>query len=128
MRTRGTLAALALPLALAVSACGDDATTASDPAGSSTPTSSSSSTASSDLPTPQCEVVWVEGATLPGSFQGCYEGTKRIKPDGRYCEFGKPLFTYDERFFAVRNGTVHLATKPFAQDAKYQDTLRKCSG
>ncbi len=127
MRTRGLLAALALPLALAT-ACGDDSgTTAED----STPTTSSSSptaSASAKEPDPQCTDVWRAGETLPRSYDGCYENDKRVKPNGRYCEFGKPLLTYDERFYAVRGGRIAEASKPFAQDAGYQDVLAKCGG
>lgn len=125
MRTRGFLAALALPLALAT-ACGDDSSTVSDPS----PTTSSSAAASQDatVKQPQCDDVWVAGKALPGGYQGCYEGTERVKASGRYCEFGKPLFTYDERFYAVRAGRIAEAKKPFAEDAGYQDVLAKCSG
>lgn len=124
MRTRGFLVALALPLALAT-ACGEDSTTVSDSTPTTTAPTSSSSAAS---PQPQCAAVWVAGKTLPRSYQDCYEGSQRVKASGRYCEFGKPLITYDERFYAVPHGRIIEAKKPFAQDARYQDTLAKCSG
>ncbi|MGZ4455389.1 MAG: hypothetical protein ACXVGM_17460 [Oryzihumus sp.] len=132
MRTRRHLGAialtLALPLGAVLTACGDDSSTptAADP--NPTGASTSAASPSPSVPGPQCSDVWVAGKQLPGGFQGCYEGAKRVKPDGRYCEFGKSLYTYDHRYFAVRNGTIMLASKGFAHDAKYQDTLRKCSG
>ena len=118
------LVALALPLAL-VTACGDDSNTATD---TSPTTPGATSTSNRPDPSPQCDTVWVAGKSLQGGYQGCYEGTKLVKASGRYCEFGKPLFTYDERFYAVPRGRIIEATKPFAQDARYQDTLAKCSG
>ncbi len=42
--------------------------------------------------------MWVDGAKLPGGYQDCYDGDVRVKADGRYCEFGKPLITYDDSF------------------------------
>lgn len=116
--------ALALPLAL-VTACGNDSTTATDKSPTKAP---ASSTSSRPDPSPQCDSVWKAGATLPGGYQGCYEGTKQVKASGRYCEFGKPLITYDERFYAVSHGRIIEAKQSFAKDARYQDTLAKCSG
>ena len=115
--------ALALPLAL-VTACGNNSDTATDPA----PTSAAPSSPSSPDPSPQCDTLWVAGESLPGGYQGCYEGAKLVKANGRYCEFGKPLITYDERFYAVSHGRIIEAKQPFAKDARYQDTLAKCSG
>ena len=116
--------ALALPLALAT-ACGNDSDTATD----TSPTTAAPSSASSRPdPSPQCDTVWVAGESLPGGYQGCYEGTKLVKASGRYCEFGKPLITYDERFYAVTHGRIIEANQSFAKDARYQDTLAKCSG
>ena len=116
--------ALALPLALAT-ACGSDSDTATD----KSPTSAAPTSASGRPdPSPQCDTVWVAGESLPGGYQGCYEGTKLVKASGRYCEFGKPLMTYDERFYAVSHGRIIEAKQSFAKDARYQDTLAKCSG
>ena len=125
MRTRRLLVALVLPMALA-SACGsEEPTTAKDPAA---PTSSGPSATPAKTGEPQCSEVWQSEARLPGGYQGCYERSRLVKPSGRYCEFGKPLFTYADRFYAVRAGTIKEAHKPFAHDAGYQDTLAKCSG
>ncbi len=125
MRTRLLLAALALPLALAT-ACGDDS---SDTAADVAPTTPAASTSAGDTArSPQCTDIWQDGAKLPGGYDGCYESAKRVKPDGRYCEFGKPLVTYDQTFYAVPGGTIREAQQPFVDDPGYQDVLRKCSG
>ncbi|MGZ8745221.1 MAG: hypothetical protein ACXWXO_20080 [Nocardioides sp.] len=128
MRTRGFLAAIVLPLALG--ACGgDDSTdTADDPAPTTSAASSPSESPSDRPKSPQCVDLWIAGAQLPRVYDGCFEDTERVKPGGRYCEFGKPLVTYDDRFYAVRGGRIAEASKPFAQDADYQDVLAKCSG
>ena len=47
-----------------------------------------------------------EGAKLPGGYQDCYDGDHRVKADGRYCEFGKPLITYENSFWAVPGGAI----------------------
>lgn len=153
MRTRRLLAALALPLAL-VAACGDEgATTADDPASGSSSSSpaasesapeSASAPASGDAsasasptsasasptapPLPACEQVWQAGAKLPGGYAGCLEGDQEVAADGRYCEFGKPLVTYADRFYAVPGGTIAEGTSPLRSDPGYRKVLRTCSG
>lgn len=136
MRTRGLLAALALPLLLVGACGGDGGVSAADPA----PTTSSAaaeegsaeegsaSASPDDVTGPQCSEVWVAGAQLPGGYRGCYDDTERVRAGGRYCEFGKPLLTYADRFYAVRGGRIAEAAKPFASDPGYQDVLAKCSG
>lgn len=131
------MAALALPLVL-VTACGDDTgPTATEPTSTTdatqTPTDGTSTSPSNEVSTPaddtspKCDDVWIEGERLPGGYQGCYEGAKLVKADGRYCEFGKPLFTYDLTYYAVRKGIIAKAEKSFAQDPGYQDALAKCT-
>lgn len=118
------LVTLVLPMALATACGADEPTTASDPAVSTSSTPSETPAAQE----PQCSDVWQPEAKLPGGYEGCYEESRLVKANGRYCEFGKPLFTYADRFYAVPAGTIKVAQKPFAQDAGYQDTLAKCSG
>ena len=72
--------------------------------------------------------MWVDGAKLPGGYQDCYDGDKRVKADGRYCEFGKPLVTYDSQFWAVPGGIIYKVEGKLLDDAKYVDSLHKCSG
>ena len=77
---------------------------------------------------PQCGDIWQAGETLPSAYKRCFEGDTAVKASSRYCEFGKPLITYDDRFYAVRDGRIAEATEPFADDDGYQDVLAKCSG
>ena len=128
--------ALAL-VVVALAGCGGDDPdgTATDPAGATSSATASPTESASEAPVesekpkePQCADVWVEGAKLPGNYQDCYEGDQRVKADGRYCEFGKPLITYDSSFWAVPGGIVHEVDGELLDDAKYRDSLHKCSG
>jgi hypothetical protein len=135
------MVALLFPLAL-LSACGDDSasSTATDPAdsdsSSATATESASETATpsdSATPTPepkepQCDDVWQEGNKLPGGYDGCYDGDRRVKPNGRYCEIGKPLITYKSNWYATPGGPINHTDGPLAQDAGYQSAVRACGG
>ncbi len=128
MSTRGFIVALIAPLAL-VTACGDDVgNLAQEPAPSTPPVSSIEPSGLLEELDPQCITIWQAGETLPGSYQGCFEDDVKVRADGRYCEFGKKLYTYADRFYAVRQGRIAEASEPFAQDAGYQDALSKCSG
>lgn len=132
------LGALALVVAVTLLAgcSGDDPdSTATDPAGETSSATASpmesatSEPAESEKPKePQCADVWVDGAKLPGGYQDCYDGDQRVKADGRYCEFGKPLITYESSFWAVPGGIIHEVEGKLLDDAKYVDSLHKCSG
>ena len=126
---------LALGTLLAGCSGDDPDSTATDPAGetssaTASPTESATSepTESEEPKEPQCADVWVDGAKLPGGYQDCYEGDQRVKADGRYCEFGKPLITYDNSFWAVPGGIIHEVEGKLLDDAGYRDSLHKCSG
>lgn len=131
------LVALLFPLAL-LSACGDDSasSTATDPGGSESTSASATETASASesvTPTsepkePQCDDVWQEGNKLPGGYDGCYDGDRRVKPDGRYCEIGKPLFTYKDNWYATPGGPINHTDGPLAKDADYQSAVKACGG
>lgn len=131
-QTVSLLAALLLPVALLAGCGGDDGdAAATDPApapSSSTATPTESPSASE---TPQgrlCDEVWVAGAKLPGGYQSCYLDDKRVKANGRYCEFGKSLITYDGRFWAVPGGPIHEVPGKLLDDTNYRDALASCSG
>jgi hypothetical protein len=143
MKARGTLVVLAgaaLPLVLLSGCGGDSSSTVTDPAGSDptmstsdTATSSQSSMTESASPTakpksPQCGDIWVEGKKLPWSYDGCYDADRRVKPDGRYCEIGKPLITYRNNWYATPGGPVNHTKVPLNQDPDYQQAVRACGG
>lgn len=130
-RTAALLAPLVLTGALLAGCGGDEGSTATDP---SAPTGSGASASGSSTPSapaadgPDCAEVWVAGEQLPGGYQECWSDGQRVKADGRYCEFGKPLITYDDRFWAVPGGRIGEAEGGLLQDAAYKDALRKCGG
>ena len=133
-RSAGVLVALAFVLVTLAGCGGDDGDTVSDPgddpaAASETATATESPSEKPEKPKgPQCTDVWVEAAKLPGAYQDCYDGDRRVKADGRYCEFGKTLVTYDNRFWAVPGGPIHEVPGKLLDDAHYRDALAKCSG
>lgn len=131
---------------LVLGGCGDD--TASDPSASEGSDSPSASVETSEpaeptpsaspiVPTetaeplpdwPACADVWVEDARLPGDYQGCLEGETAVKAKNRYCEFGKKLVTYADRYWAVRGGKVNDAKGPLKDSKDYRDDLASCQG
>ncbi len=72
--------------------------------------------------------MWQEGNKLPGGYDGCYDGDRRVKPDGRYCEIGKPLFTYKDNWYATPGGPINHTDGPLAKDADYQSAVKACGG
>ncbi|GAB3257369.1 hypothetical protein [Nocardioides dilutus] len=142
-------AAGSLAAVLLLGSCGDDSAT--DPSaadGSDTSQSSSASVTTSEPaePTPSespieptetteplpdwpaCTEVWVEDARLPGDYKGCLEGATAVKAKNRYCEFGRKLVTYADRFWAVRGGKVNDAKGPLKDSEDYRNDLASCQG
>lgn len=145
-RTAALTATLAFSLG-GLAGCGSEESAAQDPAGttsaspapgsgesgSATPTPSPSPTPSPTprppAPTlPACSEVWVAGATVPGRYQGCLEGQETVPADGRYCEFGKALFTYGRDLWAVAGGPVNVTERPLLRDPGYRRALEQCGG
>ena len=77
---------------------------------------------------PACADIWVEGAKLPGDYQGCLEEQTPVKAKNQYCEFGKKLVTYGDQFWAVRGGVVNDAKGPLKDSQDYRDDLASCKG
>jgi hypothetical protein len=143
------LVAASLASVLLLGGCGDD--TASDPSasdgsgGSDTP-SASVETSEPAEPTPSaspieppesaeplpdwpaCDDVWVKDKTLPGTYKGCLQGEFAIKALQEYCEFGKKLVIYNDRFWAVRGGKINDADGPLKDSQDYLDDLASCQG
>jgi len=145
-RNRAAAAATLLTVLVALAGCGseDSTSTASDPTGSSaspdvsgaapttspSPASEPATTGASDMPValPACADVWVAGGTVPRGYEGCLDGNETVAADGRYCEFGKPLLTFQRSFYAVPGGPVQTIDQPMLKDPRYRDALRKCGG
>jgi hypothetical protein len=139
------VSAVVLSLVL-LSGCGDDGDgegTATDPGASDTPSAETSAPAeptpsesvvtptetAEPLPDwPACGEVWVAGARLPGDYKGCLDGDTPVKAKNQYCEFGKKLVTYGDRFWAVRGGRVNDAGGPLKDSPDYADDLDSCRG
>jgi hypothetical protein len=135
-----------VPGALLLGACGDD--DAADPAAADSSNSPSASVETSEpgepapsaspiepsetaepLPDwPACDDVWVKDKRLPGAYKGCLEGDFAIKALQEYCEFGKKLIIYNDRFWAVRGGKVNDANGPLKDSKDYRDDLASCQG
>jgi hypothetical protein len=132
MRTRGLLAGLVVPLLL-LAACAEEtsqsASSGSSSSSSSPAASDAASTSASATPRPEgpaCRAVWRNGATLPGGYSGCVAGDKAVRPSDRYCEFGRKLVIFQDRFYAVRTGTIHRTDGPLAQDPGYRSAMASC--
>lgn len=132
-RTAALIAPLVLCAGLLVGCGGDDGDQVATDPGTTTSASPSASDPPSGSPSaggqgPDCATTWVAGGTLPRGYQECDRDGERVKADGRYCEFGKPLITYDDRFWAVPGGRIGESEGRLLDDAAYKDALRKCSG
>jgi len=138
MLARAGLVAVLLPFAL-LSACGDDSgSAAADPPATDvtstttseapTPSQTESATPSEEPKQPQCADIWVEGKKLPWGYEGCYDGDRRVKPNGRYCEIGKPLITYRDNWYATPGGPVNKTEGPLEKDPDYQSAIKACGG
>jgi hypothetical protein len=138
MTARGTLAALLLPLALLVVACGDDSeSAATDPAGSEstmstdTPTATEPTAEETDTPPPlpdwpACGDVWVADAKLPLGYHGCLDGDQAVKADNLSCSSGQRIVRYEDQFFAVAGGTIYQVAGPLDKDKQYLKMVRVC--
>jgi hypothetical protein len=146
-RWRAWVVGAVLPGALLLGACGDD-DTAADPAATDQSDSPSASVATSEpsepspsdspiepddsaepLPDwPACDDVWVKDKTLPGAYKGCLQGDIAVKALQEYCEFGKKLVLYNDRFWAVRGGKVNDADGPLKDSKDFRDDLASCQG
>jgi hypothetical protein len=135
-----------VPGALFLGGCGDD--TAADPAAADSSDSPSASVETSEPPEPSpsasaiepsetaevlpdwpaCAEVWVVDARLAADYQGCLEGKTPVKAKNQYCEFGKKLVTYGDRYWAVRGGKVNDANGPLEDSQDYRDDLASCKG
>jgi hypothetical protein len=146
------LAAGSLASVLLLGACGDDSASdpsSSDDSGSSDSTASASGAVETSAPAepspsaspieptettqglpdwPACEEVWVKDKTLPGRYKGCLQGTIAVKALQEYCEFGKKMVLYNDRFWAVRGGKVNDADGPLKDSEDFRADLASCQG
>jgi hypothetical protein len=88
----------ALGLAL-LAACGEE-----EPSATSTGDSSASPTAAGE---PACTEIWVDGATLPDPYKGCYDEAGFVKAERLPCSSGQVVVTYADRSYAVPGNRVN---------------------
>ncbi len=121
----GSLPALALGLALALSACGsstgDDAQTAAESTGATETSSSAPAQAE-----PACAAVWASGQDLPEDYSGCSEEGTWVKADAQRCASGQVLVTFGDRFYAAKGQQVNDAGSPLSENPQYQRAVKSC--
>ncbi|MCW2767100.1 MAG: hypothetical protein JWO11_3059 [Nocardioides sp.] len=138
MKSLRVVTPLLLSPLLLLTGCGGDESTRATPStagptasstadsASPSPSASSSATTSPGNDLPDCAKVWVADNTLPRHYTGCSSNGEVVKADRRYCEFGKPLITFDDRFYAVPEGPVNASKGPLDKDPGYRSALASC--
>ena len=128
-------AALGVALAGGLAGCGDGSSdSASDPTGTSTGTPSGT-----DAPTdsdgsteaapdgPACADVWTDGGSLPGSYRGCVDQDgELVEPDALACSSGQRIISFDDRYYSVPGGVIHMATASLRKDRDYRAAVLRC--
>jgi hypothetical protein len=122
--------ALAAAVLLLAAACGDDdGTTAEDPADDPSASPSPSATDEASEPPavdlPQCDEVWVAGATLPRDYRGCVQDDEAIKPDKHACSYGSTIIEFADRFYAVSGKQINEVPSLTESD-QYHQALSAC--
>jgi hypothetical protein len=121
---RGALAAAMLVL---VAGCGDDeGDSAEDPSGD-TPSSLSPSATDGGTGLPACDEVWVAGATLPRSYQGCEQDGTAVQADKHACSYGGAIVEFDDRFYAVAGKQIN-EVRSLAGSDQFRQALSACQG
>ncbi|WP_203336834.1 hypothetical protein [Nocardioides limicola] len=77
---------------------------------------------------PDCAALWVDGGTLPEEYDGCVADGVLVEADGFPCEFGIPLFTYADRYYAVAGGRINETDGPLANSEQYLNAFDSCAG
>jgi hypothetical protein len=122
---RSQLPALLL-VALVVAGCGSDGSSADGEAGAD-PTASTSPDASVPAGTPDCATIWQDGADLPRTYGGCVDDAGQyVKRDSLGCSSGQAIIRYDDRFYGVAGGSVHVASPSLEQDHEYRAAVLRC--
>jgi hypothetical protein len=98
------------------------------PSSSSSPSSTSPSApepSSSAAALPTCGEVWRAGKTLPARYRGCDDAGSVVR-ERTMCSFGRDLFTYADRFYALAGKPVNQTMGPVADDPDYQAAKSAC--
>ena len=135
-RTRGAAVALMLLAGLGLAACGeDDPDSAEDPSAgeptsttSETPTEEPSEEPGEEPTGPACTDVWVAGATLPATYDGCQDADKGTWVEAMvyHCSSGQRLVTYGTTFYAAKGEVVNESDVPLRRNREFQKVLASC--
>jgi len=131
-RTRGATVALVLLAGLGLAACGED-----DPDSADDPSAGESTSTSSETPTqepteepmgPACTDVWVAGATLPATYDGCQDADKGkwVEAMVYHCSSGQRLVTFGTTFYAAKGEVVNESDVPLRRNREFQKVLASC--
>jgi len=131
-------AGLATAATLLLAGCGSDDDGTADDTSSPTGTTSESSSAPTTAPsstttpapagTPECSEVWTSGGKLPRAYSGCAVDGLLVAPDGLGCSSGQTLVRYDDRFWAVRGGTISGGDVALTTSKEYKAEVATCRG
>lgn len=125
-------------LAVALTGCGDDATSeAADPR--ATPASDTSTATVPDAPAttktpkpkpvlPDCADVWVEGNVLPKKYRGCEDAKGKVSKSVRGCSIGSKLGQYGDQYYAILGRDIVRALPSRNENQDYLDLLETCTG
>lgn len=96
------------------------------PTGSTGPTEPTSSPEAP--PMPACSQVWRDGARLPADYRGCTDAAgQEVRAEKTLCSFGKPLVTYDDRFYALPGRRINATQGSLASDPDYRSAKSACT-
>jgi len=119
MGRAGLLVLLGL-LGSALSGCGEE--TPRDPSASE-----STASPSSEVPEgPVCAEVWVDGASIPGSYRGCVDADTWVAAEATRCDSGQVLVVYGDRFYGAKGATVNDVGGPLDDSDQYRRAVRSC--
>lgn len=129
-RARGAAVALTLLAGLGLVACGEQSPDSADEPSTSTGTPSETPTEEpTDEPMgPACTDVWVAGATLPVTYDGCQDAEKGkwVEAMVYHCSSGQRLVTYGTTFYAAKGEVVNESGVPLRRNREFQKVLASC--
>jgi hypothetical protein len=119
MGRAGILVLLGL-LGFALSGCGEE--TPQDPSASQ-----SNASPSPEVPEgPVCAEVWVDGASIPGSYKGCVDADTWVAAEATRCDSGQVLVVYGDRFYGAKGAIVNDVGGPLDDSDQYRRAVRSC--
>ncbi|MGH3345406.1 MAG: hypothetical protein ACRDO4_00365 [Nocardioides sp.] len=113
-----------------LSGCGEetpDDPVAGESTGTSEPSDGPAQSDESDAPDgPSCTDVWVEGESIPGSYDGCVDGDTWVSAEALRCESGQVLIVYGDRYYGAKGAVVNDVGAPLQDSDQYRRAVRAC--